>query len=105
MVTYNLNKQKATTRDRNGKIQSIRPIYDVEGEVVIKVQELINNLKEIALKFPMVKFHSELSAVPEKDFKIIREDLDYSNANFTDHGKKIFYGVTPNCVIILHQEV
>jgi len=102
-VVYNFKTQKAITRNKLGKIQSIIPIYEIEGKVLIQAENLIKELKEIAVKFPYIKFNVEMNGIPEDDFNEIKEDLNYNNSNFTDHGKKIFYGVTPNCILILNQ--
>ena len=46
-VVYNFKTQKAITRNKLGKIQSIIPIYEIEGKVLIQAENLIKELKEI----------------------------------------------------------
>lgn len=99
---FKYESQQIIRRDEENKIQSIKPIYTKDDDAIIQVNELIQDMKSVANKFPNIKFQSEINSIPENDFTIIKDDLAFSG-QFTDHGSKCFYQPTVNSVIILHK--
>jgi hypothetical protein len=102
---YNFKRQRIIKRNDSGKILSLMPIYNKEAEVLIQIDQLIRQYRNLAITFPSVKLIGEVNSIPERDFKIIKEDLEYSNADITDHGNRIYYQITVNCVLVMHQEI
>ncbi len=101
---FNYTNQKTIRRNDEGKIQSIKPLYDKNKDFIAIMSELIKDLTEMSKKFPSIKLQSEVNSIPEKDFKIIKDDLSYSGT-FTDHGSKCYYQPTINSVIIMHKQL
>lgn len=101
---FKYDKHKIVTRNKHGFIQSIKPIYNRENDAIMQVHDLILEMRQTALKFPGIKFQTEVNAIPERDFKILKEDLAF-NPDFTDHGGRFFYSITVNCVLIAHKEL
>jgi hypothetical protein len=102
-VVYKYNTQKKITRDDSEKIQSIKPIYQPDQDVLVRFHEQATELTAFASRYPESKFQVEINSIPEGTFKMIKEDIDMTTS-YTDQGKRFFFCPTPNSVIIGHQE-
>ena len=103
-TTYNYERQTTITRNVDGKIKSIKPMFDRDTDPFSIIDGLIEKETKMANKFPLVKLRAEMDSIPEKDFKVIKEELAWKG-NLTDHGSKCYYQPTTNSVVILHKQI
>ena len=96
---YNYDRQTVVSRDENGKIKSIKPIYKIDEDDIIKFNNLTEDMKIISEKYPDVKFAAEIINIEDNDFSIIKDALGFK-PNFTDHASKFFFNTNLNSVII-----
>ena len=102
--TFNYKTQKVKTKDDDGKIVSIKPIYQESKDPYARVHQQAMDLIEFAEKFPETKIQVEVNSMPENIFKLLKEDFDYRKG-FQDGAGKFFYSPTVNSAIIIHKEI
>ena len=96
---YNYERQTVVSRDSEGKIQSINPVYKQEDDDLMKFNALIEDMRKIANKYPDVKFATEMINIEDEDFALIKDGLGV-NKNFTDHASKFYFNTNLNSVLI-----
>jgi len=101
---YNYKTQKVSSRNSDGKIKSIKPIYNEQQDPYLRVHQQSELLKEFSDTFPETKMQIEVNSIPDSTYKTLKEDFDY-RPGFHDGAGKFFYSPTPSSVLIVHKEI
>lgn len=102
MDIHQYDRQRVVNRI-DGRIQSIKPMYNEENNRYDEFFSLSNKLKAFADEFPKNKFAVEMHNIPEKQYENIKADVGIGE-HFTDHAGKFFFNVNVNAVIIAYKE-
>lgn len=102
MNIYQYDRQRVINRI-DGRICSIKPLYDEEDNRYNEFFSLANKLKELSQEFPKNKFAVEMHNIPDGQYDNIKADVGIGE-HFTDHASKFFFSVNVNAVVIAHKE-
>jgi hypothetical protein len=101
MEIYQYDQQRVVSRI-DGKIQSIKPMYNTDNDRYTEFFSLANKLKELSSEFPKNKYVVEMHNIPDGQYENIKSDIGIGE-HFTDHASKFFFNVNVNAVIIAHK--
>jgi hypothetical protein len=101
---YKFNKQKAVRKDDSGAIKSITPIFNSVGDPYSSVHKQAIELEKLAKMFPLSKVQVEINAIPESEYKMLKEDFDMK-PGFQDGAGRFYYSPTVNSALICHKEI
>ena len=102
MKDFNFERQSVTSRNNEGKIKSIQPIYNKENDKLLQISNLAEKAETLSLEFPDIKFQAEINLINENDYNILVDDLSWKG-QFLNQGARFFYNVTNNFIIIGHK--
>jgi hypothetical protein len=102
MEHYNFDRQAITNRE-NGKIKSIKPIYNEENNKYNDFVKLKQELDRLSKVFPQDKFVVEVQNVPEDQYQLIIDEYGIGD-EFTNHVNKFYLQISINSVIIVHKQ-
>ena len=101
METYNFDRQSVTSRE-NGKIKSIKPLYNAENDKYNQFVLMYEKLSKLSKQFPQDKIVVEIQNVPDNQYELMVDEWGIGE-QFTNHVNKFYLQVGVNAVIVVHK--